>query len=399
MSSSAMPIQLGLCGVVQHKKDVKLQMIIRPQPFDLRQWHVSLLKLPTLLASTSAGRTRSALAAQTLMNFLATDKALSSCSKSVTIIGQAFERVTAFADALKSAADNFIQVNFVAIPDIGSSCSMTEKEFADFATGLADFENASASYCPCDPFAIHQLCTCFQQLEQGTGMMQVGKSTTLSMPSAQAAELQPAKKTGCGDEPSLHIVKRIRVHELSESLLFGWPNILIPHADSFDSIQDMEANEQCFTGLCQVLDEQQEVLLFNGCMDLDTMKATSWPLYYVARPACNGCSMLIRRIAADEELLPVSHLLARQPPEVPAHVRAGLQHTLQGVPVSEYSPLDHHTGALDRLAGLVSQSLPRSSTPPHTRTAHHQASKQRFQLPVRGQKSIDCKLMAKQNRV
>lgn len=42
-----------------------------------------------------------ALAAQTLMNFLATDKALSSCSKSVTIIGQAFEHVTAFADALK----------------------------------------------------------------------------------------------------------------------------------------------------------------------------------------------------------------------------------------------------------------------------------------------------------
>ena len=44
----------------------------------------------------------------------------------------------------------------------------------------------------------------------------------------------------------------VQVHELSESLLFGWPNILIPHADSFDSIQDMEANEQCFTGLCQV---------------------------------------------------------------------------------------------------------------------------------------------------
>ena len=44
----------------------------------------------------------------------------------------------------------------------------------------------------------------------------------------------------------------LQVNELSESLLFGWPNILIPHADSFDSVQDMEANEQCFTGLCQV---------------------------------------------------------------------------------------------------------------------------------------------------
>ena len=56
---------------------------------------------------------------------------------------------------------------------------------------------------------------------------------------------------GCEIVKTGHIVS-LQVHELSESLLFGWPNILIPHADSFDSIQDMEANEQCFIGLCQV---------------------------------------------------------------------------------------------------------------------------------------------------
>ena len=59
---------------------------------------------------------------------------------------------------------------------------------------------------------------------------------------------------------------------------------------------------------------------------------------------------MLCRIAADEELLPVSHLLARQAPEVPSQVKAGLRRTLQGVPVSEYSPMDHHSGALDRLA-------------------------------------------------
>ncbi len=50
---------------------------------------------------------------------------------------------------LQSAAENCIQVDFVAIPDSGNSCSMTEMEWADFATGLAEYENASASYCPC----------------------------------------------------------------------------------------------------------------------------------------------------------------------------------------------------------------------------------------------------------
>lgn len=59
---------------------------------------------------------------------------------------------------------------------------------------------------------------------------------------------------------------------------------------------------------------------------------------------------MLCRIAASEELLPVSHLLARQAPEVPSHVRAGLQRTLQGVPVSEYSPLDNQSGAMDRIA-------------------------------------------------
>ena len=46
-----------------------------------------------------------ALATQTLVNFLASDKALSSCSKSVIIIGQAFEHVTAFEDVLKVSDD------------------------------------------------------------------------------------------------------------------------------------------------------------------------------------------------------------------------------------------------------------------------------------------------------
>ncbi len=36
-----------------------LQMIMRPQHFDLRQWHVSLQKLPALLAGTSMSSTKS----------------------------------------------------------------------------------------------------------------------------------------------------------------------------------------------------------------------------------------------------------------------------------------------------------------------------------------------------
>ena len=52
--------------------------------------------------------------------------------------------------------------------------------------------------------------------------------------------------------PRLQMLYWLQVHELSESLLFGGPDILIPHADSFDSVHEMQANKNSFTGLCQV---------------------------------------------------------------------------------------------------------------------------------------------------
>lgn len=44
----------------------------------------------------------------------------------------------------------------------------------------------------------------------------------------------------------------LQMESVSESLLFGWPHILIPHADSFDSMTEMLANEQSLLALCQV---------------------------------------------------------------------------------------------------------------------------------------------------
>lgn len=39
---------------------------------------------------------------------------------------------------------------------------------------------------------------------------------------------------------------------MSESLVFGWPHILVPFADSFDSMREMQENEQSLFALCQV---------------------------------------------------------------------------------------------------------------------------------------------------
>ena len=60
--------------------------------------------------------------------------------------------------------------------------------------------------------------------------------------------------------------------------------------------------------------------------------------------------LALGRVATGEELLPVNHLLPGQVSEVPSHVREPLQDALQTVPLSEYSPLDHYSGAFDKLA-------------------------------------------------
>ena len=60
--------------------------------------------------------------------------------------------------------------------------------------------------------------------------------------------------------------------------------------------------------------------------------------------------LTLNRVATEEELLPVSHLLPGQASEVPSHVRVHLEAALHAVPLSDYSPLDHHSGAFDKIS-------------------------------------------------
>ena len=50
----------------------------------------------------------------------------------------------------------------------------------------------------------------------------------------------------------LFIDVTLQVQDVSESLMFGWPMVLLPYGDSFDSLSDMQANEHKLAALCQV---------------------------------------------------------------------------------------------------------------------------------------------------
>ena len=72
------------------------------------------------------------------------------------------------------------------------------------------------------------------------------------------------------------------------------------------------------------------------------------------------------RVATEEELVPISHLLPGQASEVPSHVRGQLEAALHAVPLSDYSPLDYHSGAFDELAVCSSRLCMLSTLPPYS---------------------------------
>lgn len=115
---------------------------------------------------------------------MATDKTLAKSTKSLTIIGQAFQHAEPFAKVLQVrwlscfsigraqatqhastlsictplttmpylqyAAEKCIQIHFVAIAqNTPEDTAHSEANLATFAAELSEFESASASYCPC----------------------------------------------------------------------------------------------------------------------------------------------------------------------------------------------------------------------------------------------------------
>lgn len=83
-------------------------------------------------------------------------------------------------------------------------------------------------------------------------------------------------------------------------------------------------------------------------------------------PGTDAC-LPLGRMATGEELLPVNHLLPSQVSTVPSHVRRPMQDALQALPLSDYSPLDHHSGAFSKLAVCLYRGVvtPLSTLGPH----------------------------------
>eukprot|EP00897_Mesotaenium_endlicherianum_P004340 jgi/Mesen1/3934/ME000209S02945 len=100
-------------------------------------------------------------------------------------------------------------------------------------------------------------------------------------------------------------------HSLKPGLLFGIPHAILPSSyidvdleDSQNLNLSPELNQQVFSALCRSLTRQSSGLLCSSSINLDTRSVAFFPCFYVLLPG-DGCSLLAKRVAASEELLPL----------------------------------------------------------------------------------------------
>ncbi|KAK9820355.1 hypothetical protein WJX72_009373 [[Myrmecia] bisecta] len=240
---------------------------------------------------------------------------------------------------LQAAAVKCIQVDFVAFPPEESASD--EASRAMFAAEIGEHENASTVCLPCDPYSMQQATMRWLQA------LLPAQSITVQLQFPQPLAATTSILT-------CHAVSE--VSDLSEAIIFGRPHVLLAADDECEALGDEEDNGRLLAAVCQVLCEQEEVLLASSRKDLDTGQHCAFDVFYILCPAHGSGVLLAKRIASSEELLPLSQPLGPQP-EVSAAQLEAVKRGLGAVPAGDFSPLDHTNGAPAKLDELLRHSL------------------------------------------
>ncbi|CAI7886566.1 unnamed protein product [Closterium sp. NIES-53] len=178
-----------------------------------------------------------------------------------------------------------------------------------------------------------------------------GRGTLLHLPSFKAAMEAPRLHGGSTLAVPLTVVKR---------------NLELDFSNSTE-LSEMERNEHAFAALCRSLNQHDNGLLCSSLVDADTRMDVSFPCYYLLLPTEAG-SLLLRRVASAEELLPLT------PRPVSNHgeedeekgevVAAAVDLALSQLEEEAFNPVEVERGCHQRLQWLLKESLYFQPIPP-----------------------------------
>ncbi|CAI5488188.1 unnamed protein product [Closterium sp. Naga37s-1] len=132
-------------------------------------------------------------------------------------------------------------------------------------------------------------------------------------------------------------------------------------------LSEMERNEHAFAALCRSLNQHDNGLLCSSLVDADTRMDVSFPCYYLLLPTEAG-SLLLRRVASAEELLPLpprpisNH--GEEDEEKGEEVAAAVDLALSQLEEEAFNPVEVERGCHQRLQWLLKESLYFQPIPP-----------------------------------
>ncbi|AQK89748.1 hypothetical protein ZEAMMB73_Zm00001d008398 [Zea mays] len=153
---------------------------------------------------------------------------------------------------------------------------------------------------------------------------------------------------------------------MNEGVIMGRSYVVIPSSNDVEaSLADerTDQNTKIFYGLCETLFKLDQGLVCSSSCNIETMKIGTLQCYYLLQPSEKG-PMLLRRLAASEEILPLPDMTRDCSSKITMEIRNSIETSLSKIMLKDYNPLHHERGFHSELNRLVRDSLQFGSIAP-----------------------------------
>ncbi|XP_030550089.1 uncharacterized protein LOC115755003 isoform X2 [Rhodamnia argentea] len=182
------------------------------------------------------------------------------------------------------------------------------------------------------------------------------------------SSLDPMKSQLVYSTIDFKVIERTNLSSLSEGVLIGTPHVAIPSGPEIGAASsgiNLELNTELFQGLCWVLQSLDQGLVCSSNYNMETVKTSIFPCYYLLQPSDYG-PMLLRRLAGLEEVLPLPDINRYLNCSVSKETGGAIRASILKMELRDYNPILHDRGFHQRMNLLVEQrsefgSLPQES--------------------------------------
>ncbi|XP_071901703.1 uncharacterized protein [Coffea arabica] len=204
-----------------------------------------------------------------------------------------------------------------------------------------------------------------RELDLNENSVKIGENTILFMPSFECCQKLPQIVSPI----DFHVIERTPLGSLNEGFIFGASYVVAPSTfNEFDETDKSEQNNQLFQVICHLLNSLDQGLVCSSNCNVETMRETSFLCYYLLLPSDKGM-MLLRRLVASEEILPVVDAHQFTYSTMAKEMESLVRSSLLKIEASTYSPQQHERGFHQKLNFLVKESLQFGAIPPKIREA------------------------------